>query len=116
MVVVVTIVAARVGLDEVLVVLEHARREGGQVDILALGVDDRGLAEHHGKRLASGDLTDHAGDLAVLVEHLDELARLHVVLGRTLYEVLGELVLADLDLFLLGDDIQQNLAAEGLLA
>src|SRR6185312_13777710 len=114
--VVVVVVAARVGLDEVLVVFEHTGGEGRQVDLLALAVDDLRLAQHDGERLATGDLADHPGDLAVLVEHLDELARFHVVLGGALHEVLGELVLADLDLLLLGDDIQQDLAAEGLLA
>ena len=92
------------------------RGERGQVDGVALGVDHGRLAEHRRERLAARDLADHAGDLAVLVEHLDELARLHVVLGRALHEVLGELVLADLDLFLLDDRVEQDLAAERLLA
>ena len=57
-----------------------------------------------------------AGDLAVLVEHLDELARLHAVLRGALDEVLRELVLADLDLLRLDDRVEQDLGAERLLA
>ena len=42
--------------------------------------------------------------------------RLHAVLGGRLHEVLGELVLADLDLSALGDRVEEDLGAEGLLA
>src|SRR5690606_23818404 len=91
---------ARSSVGAIVVAVGHGS-ELADIHRLALAVDDLGLAEHDGERLRTGDLADHAGNLAVLVEHLDELAGLHAVLRGGLDEVLGELVLADLDLFLL---------------
>ena len=106
-----------VGVDRALgvglVALGHGR-ELGEVDRLARGVRDLGLAERDRERLVAGDLADHRGDLAVLAEDLDELVGVHAVLRRTLHEVLGELVLADLDLLGLGDRVEHDLGLEGL--
>src|SRR5690554_4979995 len=103
------------GFDEVGVAIIR-RGEIGEIDCLALAVDDLGLAQDDRECLVAGDFGDHAGDLAVAVENLDELAGLHVVLGGTLDQVLGELVLADLDALCLHDGVEQDLAAERLLA
>ena len=59
---------------------------------------------------------DHRRQLVVLLQHLDELLRLHAVLLRALHEVLRELVLRDADALLLGDGVEEQLRPEGLLA
>ena len=92
----------------------HSRSgKGGQVDGLAFGVNNLRLAERYRERLRASDFADHARNLAILVEDLDELAGLHAVLRGTLNEVLRQLVLADLDLFFLGEGVEEDLVAEG---
>src|SRR5690242_4072721 len=54
-------------------------RDLAEVDLGAGGVDDLGLLEHGGERLAAGDLGDHGGDLALLVDRLGELVGVHAV-------------------------------------
>src|SRR5690606_31902845 len=75
-----------------------------------------GLREGDGDGLRAGHLADHGRDLAGVAARLDEVARLHAVLGGCLHEVGGELVLADLHVLGLGDRVEQQLALEHLLA
>ena len=73
-----------------------------------------GLVEHGGQRLAAGDLLDDRGDLALLVDGLGELVRVHAVLLGAHDEVLDELGLLDPDLELLGDGVEEELGLQRL--
>ena len=53
--------------DPALLCVDHGD-EVAQVDGLAVGVDDLGLAERDGDGLVAGDLADHGGDLALLAD------------------------------------------------
>ena len=49
--------------------------EAGQIDGLAVGVDDGDLAERDRESLVAGDLTDHGGQLVALLQRVDEVLR-----------------------------------------
>src|SRR5665647_1206809 len=111
-IVVMTLVAHVV---KTLVVAERigARAELFQVDLAAGRVDDLGLLQNCRERLAAGDLSHHGGDLAALLDGLGELVGVHAVLLGRHHEVLDQLGLADADLLLLGDRVEQELRTHG---
>ena len=94
-----------------LVVAERvsASVEIAQVDLFAGQVDDLSLVQNCRERLAAGDLGHHRGNLSALIHRFGELVRVHAVLLGRHHQVLDELGLANADLLLLGDRVEQEL-------
>ena len=86
-----------------------------QVDDLAVGVLDRGRLDDDGQRLAAGDLADEHRHLAALDDGLGELVGAHAGGLRTAHEVLGELLLADVQLLLVDQLVEDELGLDALL-
>ena len=107
--VVASVVVSKVGVGD------GGRRgvgEVGQVNGLALRVGDLDFGQCDRQCLRTGDFADHALDLAVLGHHLDEFVDVHAVLLGRLHQVLKQFVLSDLNLFLFGEFVEQNLHTE----
>ena len=87
--------------------------EVGQVDLIAGGVGNLGLLQDLGEGLAAADFADHHRNLATLVNELGELVRIHAVLAGGGHDVVDQLVLADADLFLVGNSVKDDFVLEG---
>ena len=71
---------------------------------------------HHGRqRLPAAHVREHRLQLIVLLQELQQLLRLDAVLTRLQHQALGHVVLADLDLELVGDRVNQQLRLDRLL-
>ena len=103
LVVVTLVIAQRVTTDIQLV----------EVDLRASRVDDVGLLQDCRKRLATSDLGHHRRDLATFVDRLGEVVGIHAILLGRHHEVLNQLRLANADLLLLCNRIQQELRTHG---
>ena len=77
-------------------------------------VGDRGGLDQLGQRLAAQDLLDQLGHVVVLEHVVDELLRVLTGLLRTAHHVLGQLLLLDPDLLLLGDLVEDQLGGDGV--
>ena len=67
-----------------------------------------------GERLAAQDLLHQVGDVVVLEHVVRELLRVLAGLLGAPHEVLGELVLVDAELLLLGDLVEHELGGDGV--
>ena len=92
----------------------RTRGELREVNLFALLVDDFCLGQGNRQRLRPRDLTRHRGNLPVGRNDLDELVDVHAVLLGGLHHVVEQFVLSDLNVFLLGNRVEQNLGAERL--
>src|SRR5450759_31464 len=80
-----------------------------EVNLRAGCVEDAGLLQDCRKRLATSDLGHHVGDLTALVDCLGKLIGVHAVLLGGHHQVLDQFRLANADLFLLGNRVEQEL-------
>ena len=70
---------------------------------------------HRGHSQSATHIGEHRGQLIVLLQHLQQLLGLDAVLTRHQHQPLGQIVLSDLDLQLVGDGIHQQLGLDRLL-
>src|ERR1035437_5179700 len=80
-----------------------------EVNLRARCVEDAGLLQDCRKRLTTSDLAHHVRDLTALVACLGKLIGVHAVLLGGHHQVLDQFRLANADLFLLGNRVEQEL-------
>ena len=90
--------------------------QGLEVDRSAGRVDDLGVLEHQGERLAADDLADDRGTWPASTSSCANCVRRHAVARGLPDEVLGELGLVDRELLLLGDLVEHELRGEAACA